>query len=120
MRFEILRHVRDHAKAVGPAHHLLLVIATHVNYHTGEARVSVKRLAHVHHRQGRCRKGLRIGKASLKVILNGMAGCIYCRVRGTTRLAIHAIRSADYRFSPQKMLTPSPSCISSPPVRERS
>jgi hypothetical protein len=65
MRFDTLRHVRDDAKAVGPAHHLLLVIATHVNYHTGEARVSVKRLAHA----------LDVTPRYVQVLLNRLVAC---------------------------------------------
>ena len=65
MRFETLRHVRDHAKAVGPAHHLLLVIATHVNYHTGEARVSEQRLAHA----------LNVTPRYVRILLNRLVAC---------------------------------------------
>jgi hypothetical protein len=47
MHFESLRHVRDHAKVVGTAHHLLEFIAMHVNMQTGEAfDLTVERLAH--------------------------------------------------------------------------
>jgi hypothetical protein len=35
MHFKSLLHVRDHAKVVGTAHHLLEYIAIHTNMHTG-------------------------------------------------------------------------------------
>jgi hypothetical protein len=47
MHFKSLLHVRDHAKVVGTAHHLLEYIALHVNRHTGEAfELTVERIAH--------------------------------------------------------------------------
>jgi hypothetical protein len=46
MHFKSLRHVRDHAKVRGTAHHLLNIIASHINMHTGEAfELTVERLA---------------------------------------------------------------------------
>src|SRR5262245_61068960 len=42
-----LRHVRDHSKATGTAHHMLEYIALHVNAYTGEAfQLTVDRLAY--------------------------------------------------------------------------
>jgi hypothetical protein len=47
MHFKSLLHVRDHAKVVGTAHHLLEYIAQHTNMHTGEAfELTVERQAH--------------------------------------------------------------------------
>jgi hypothetical protein len=47
MRFDALRHIRDHAKITGLPRLLLYEIGTHLNYHTGEAfLLSVDRLAH--------------------------------------------------------------------------
>jgi hypothetical protein len=47
MRFDALRHIRDHSKTTGLPRLLLFEIGTHLNYHTGEAfLLSVDRLAH--------------------------------------------------------------------------
>jgi hypothetical protein len=50
MHFDVLLHVRDHAKVVGPAWALLIKIALHVNRATGEAfELNVDRLAYQLH-----------------------------------------------------------------------
>jgi hypothetical protein len=97
MNFAVLLHVRDHSKTVGAARHLLLEIATHINYHSGVTRLSVERLAHRLHVGARhVRKLLAVLEASGELVIWRTAG----RHANTYQVATHGCAACDARANP--------------------
>jgi 5-methylcytosine-specific restriction endonuclease McrA len=97
MNFAVLLHVRDHSKTVGSARHLLLEIATHINYHSGVTRLSVERLAHRLHVGARhVRKLLAVLEASGELVIWRTAG----RHANTYQVATHGCAACDARANP--------------------
>jgi hypothetical protein len=97
MNFAVLLHVRDHSKTVGSARHLLLEIATHINYHSGLTRLSVDRLAHRLHVGARhVRKLLAVLEASGELVIWRTTG----RHANTYQIATQGCAACEARANP--------------------